>query len=249
VALSLDALDQWIDDRRDSRAWALGHQITRRMRSRSGKSSRGYVWLAERLLFRDICHCGWSEGIGLVMELVDAGEFYRITAPGRGPAGAVSHTLYFKGWVDRRLLEAELRKHNMPLEAFLELDRCLADHRRRVSFFRSANGAVQHQQGEPHGALKRERTDATASGRPSRATRDPPRAVKPAPAARPTTPSDGRLSEPAFGSMLEDIPEDLRYLYPHRFPDWTPPPARRRGQMWNRLRDSLPKLLRPDEAN
>src|SRR5579859_4519831 len=138
-------------------------------------SAKGFVWLAERLLFREICHCGWTEGIGLVMELVASGEFFRITARGRGPDGAVAHTLYFKGWVPQPVLEAQLREHHMPLEAFLQLERCLREYRRRVSFFAQRSGAAQHQHRDPQGDLTTRKDARPTRGRPSRASHSPPR--------------------------------------------------------------------------
>ena len=236
MAVSLS--NPYIDSLRDSRQYTVGQAIRRKM------GRRGFAWISERLLFKTLCHSSWSLGQVLVAELAAAGEFYRIAAAGRGPDGAVAHTLYFVGWADRRRLEEELRKHNMPLDAFLQLDRCLEHHRRRVSFFTSRNDAGGHQQESPTGLSQRKRTDATASGRPFRATHDPPRVVEPSPDRRQSSPPDGRLSEPAFGSVPEAvaaIPEDLRYLYPHQFPDAAVPKRRRgRGLELERLRDLLP---------
>ena len=236
--MAVSLANPYIDSLRDSRQYSLGQAIRRKM------GRRGFAWISERLLFKTLCHSSWSLGQVLVAELTAAGEFYRIAAAGRGPDGAVAHTLYFVGWADRRRLEEELRVHNMPLEAFLQLDRCLEDHRRRVSFFTSRNDAGGHQQESPTGLSRRKRTDAIASGRPFRATHDPPRAVETSTARRQSTPSDGRLSEPASGSAPEpvaDVPEDLRYLYPQRFPDASAPKRRRmRGLELERLRDLLP---------
>ena len=238
MALALAALDHHIESRREARAWSLAHAIKNRM------GRKGWHWLSERLLFRDICHTSWTEGQELVAELVQAGEFYRITARGRGPDGAVSRTLFFYGWVDRRLLEGQLQKHNMPLEAFLQLERCLKHHLARVSFFRHRSDAAEHQQGDPHGDLKTRKDARYSRGRPARASHSPPRAVTNPPAWRPATPSDGRLSEHASGSPPEplvDVPEDLRYLYPQRYPAAAAPARRRgRGLGLDRLKDLLP---------
>ena len=237
MALALADLDRHIDSLREARAWAIGHAINGRM------GRRGYAWLSVRLLLRDICHCSWPEGQAIIRELLAAGEFYQVTAPGRGPDGAVAHTLYFKGWAHRDVLERELRTHNMPLEAFLHVERCFKDFRARVSFFahRSVAGEQQHSPPQEGGTTKKD--GRSAPDRPLRASHDPPPQLQIAAEQRPNTPSLGRLSKPG----LPAPPEPPRPL-------WNP--LNHHGQRLRELRekahstaDNSPKLRGASDAS
>jgi hypothetical protein len=178
---------------------------------------RGWAWLSARLLLRDICHCSWPEGQAIIRELVASGEFYQVTASGRGPDGAVAKTLYFAGWAHRDVIEGELRKHHMSLEAFLHVERCFRAFRDRVSFFARRNVAREQRQGlsQERGTTKKDAR--TARDVPLRASHGPPRQTPIQPDRRPTPPSDGRLAKHGLEQPVE-IPEDLRYLYPERWP-------------------------------
>jgi hypothetical protein len=173
IALERDP-DYWVENLHDVQLRNIRHAIKARMRR------RGYAWLSERLLLRSICRCGWSEGLGLIGELVQVGEFYRVTARGRGQGKG--RTLYFNGWVSANVIREQLELHKMPLAAYHAAERCFAHFRARVSFFRHINDAGEHRQDSVKTESQRERTGATAPDQSFRAPRgSPPTSQTPPP--------------------------------------------------------------------
>lgn len=173
MATSLAEVRRFTRDRRDAQIRNIGHAITSRMHPR-----QGYAWLSERLLFRDICHCSWGEGIELVQELIAAGEFYRVTA--RGPGRGRGRTLYFRGWANANVIRHELEENAMPLAAFHHVERCLAEYKARVtariSFFDRLNDAAEHRHRLPQRGVTKEKDGRKAPDHPSRAAPGSPRA-------------------------------------------------------------------------
>jgi hypothetical protein len=167
LALSLAALDHRVDSRQDVELRDIAHALNARM------GARGWVWLSSRTLTRVVLRRGATRVPERIQELIDSGEFYRVTARGRGHGKG--RTLYFKGWANRLAVLSQLQEQWMPLDAIHAAERAFADHRRRISFFSRTNVTPGWRHSLLHGGGPSEKDGRKTPDRPIRASHGPPR--------------------------------------------------------------------------
>jgi hypothetical protein len=189
-AVALATLDRWVDGRHDIELRDIAHAMNARM------GSRGWVWASSRLLCRTLLGRGATRAAERVQELVDNGEFYRVSARGRGQGRG--RTLYFKGWANRLAVLRQLEEQRMPLDAIHAAERAFEDYRRRLSFYAKRTDTLgeQHSPLQEGGTTKKD--GRTTPDRPLRASHGPPPEIPVAPASLQTPPSAGRLVKQGF---------------------------------------------------
>lgn len=181
----LSALDGRVEGRHDIELRDIRHALNARL-----GYCGGYAWLSQRTLTKVVLGRCTGRALERVQELVDMGEFCRVTARGRGQGKG--RTLYFKPWPSlRHAVLRELANQKMPLAATHAAERCFDRHLERV-FFRQKNGAPRHQQGVSKRDSQTEKDERTALDRPISDPNGPP-GSHPTPSPRASAPQPIRL--------------------------------------------------------